>query len=514
MNTLIIEIHDSCLRALLSHDGVPAYCRAFDFAPFAPPSGTDAEPGDASANKHAPKADAQLLIYNSAEEKNSWRRALTPIITQIRSDIKGSIDATHLIIPSDEVTIATHHLPKMSRADAKILIGNIIRKESKEDFPPYSIIPGATDQKTQTWYSLFIPTSTLQNYRKAFSACGLRLGSITTSVNAMINAFQSVREAIFNTYAIFEIQHGFVDAFYISSDGILHIERLPYAASATLPGEGNVTVEKAQKNRLFKILNTIFSINSNYQNTNPRTPVQMVWICGLEGGLEEIAATIKEAMGVEVAIAPAIPGGLPGESGFVPLAGLASALLQGTATAYSAADFFQRFPLRKTSGSIIYVATAVAALLMLGYNEREYRNLRSQVQHAQVAVSPRQDLVRATAAAADAKRLETLKNLTSGQIVFYNLFRQLANDLPDGVFLESLEFHLKDGKGLLGISAMAQQSDKIGENMLLSRLMQMLDRSPALKNHTEPAITVVTKANERYLKISVTSEVTPLDTSK
>lgn len=515
MNALIIDIRDTCLRAVLSDDGALDYCRTFDFEPSG--SGTITESTaneDQPARKHAAAVDNPYLIYYDTEEKNPWDLALRQIINQIRADIKTSIDSVHLIIPSDEVIMASHQLPKMARLDAQKLIGRKLSSETKEEFPPFSIIPGASDQKTQTWYSLYIPSGTLREYHKAFSSCRMRLTSITTPVNAMIDAFHSVREAIFNAHAIFEIQRGFIEAFYISADGLLHFQRLPYASAATNKEISAEEAEKILKQKIFKIINTIFSVNSQYQSSHPGTPVQMAWVCGLESGLEEIATALKEAMGIEVGIAPAMPTGLPDESGYVPLAGFAAALQRNSATTYSVADFFKRFPLRKTSGSIVYTVTACAALLAFTLTERDYRSHLKQLKQMQQPTDPKLAKNKPGASTAYAKNLDALKKLTTRQIVFYDLFRELASDLPDGVYLENLEFHLKDDKGIIDITAVARLDDRIAENMLLSRLMAMFDRSPTLKYHREPSITVISKDKDRFLKISVACEVNPIDSKK
>ncbi len=509
MNALIIDIRETSLRAVFRNDaGVLEYSRTFDFEPLKNIH------GKIGGNQETGIQDAESDNPYFVGSHNLWEFELKDVLKKIRSEVSTSIDTTHLIIPPYEVITAIHQLPKMSRQDAEKLIGRKISAASKEESPPFSIIPGASDQKTQTWHSLYIPSSTLKLYRKAFAFSKLRLTSITTPVNAMLNAFQSVREAIFTTHAVFEIRHGFVEAYYISGDGILYFERLPCGAPATTPDGSEEESEKVQKFRLFKILNTIFRINSNYQAANPEIPVQMGWVCGLEGALEEIAIALKEAMGVEVGIAPALPTGLLDESGYVPLAGFSAALQKEAATFYSAPDIFHRFALRKRSGFIIYAVASIAALLTFTLTERDYRKLRTQVQRTQQAVTPKQNQARAAASAAYTKNLESLKNVTSRQFIFYNLFRELANSLPDGVFLENLEFRLKDGKGLLDITAIARLSDKTGENRLLSKLMEMFDRSPTLRSHREPAITVFTRDKERFLKITVTSEVDPFDTTK
>lgn len=515
MNNLIIDIRDTSLRAVLSCDGVLEYCRTFDFEPLTPQLESDSETQQGQVRKHVPAADNPYLIYyDDSNDNNPWDLALGVIVRQLYADISSSIDSVHLILPSDEVIIETHQLPKMARPDALKLIGRKISAETKEEFPPFTIIPASSDQKTQTWRSLYVPTSTLRGYHKAFAACRMRLTSITTPINAMVDAFRSVREAIFNAHAIFEIQRGFIEAFYISNDGLLHFQRLPYSSPAATEEQSDEEAEKAQKQKIFKILNTIFSVNSQYQSANPTTPVQMAWVCGLESGLEEIATALKEAMGIEVGIAPAMPTGLTNESCYVPLAGYAAALQSNSATTYAAADFFQRLPLRKTPGLIIYLVTACAALLAVTLTEMDYRKLQKQAKTSQQVLNPKQGLNKTPATAAYTKNLEALKKLTSRQFAFYTLFRELATDLPEGVYLENLEFHLKDDKGLINITALARLDDKIAESMLLTKLMTMLDRSATLKKHSEPAITVFSREKERFLKITVVCEVAQLDTTK
>ena len=509
MNALIIDIRETSLRALFRNDnGILEYSRTFEFEQVTDLQGNIAEHQQISIQNAS--SDNPYLL----ERHNRWILELKAALKKIRAEISTSIDSTHLIIPPYEVISAIHQLPRMSRQDSETLIRRKISAESNEEAPPFSIIPGSSTQKAQNWHSLYIPSATLKLYRKAFALSKLRLTSITTPVNAMINSFQSVREAIFTTHAVFEIQHGFVEAYYISGDGILYFERFPYSAGDSAPEGSEEENDKTRKFRLFKILNTIFRINSNYQSANPEIPVQMGWVCGNESALEDIASALKEAMGIEVGIAPAMPTGLPDESRYVPLAGFATALLNETATAYAAADIFHRFALRKRSGFIIYAVTACAALLSITVTEREYRKMQKQVAQVRQLTDQKQIRSKTAASAAYTKNLAALKMATSRQFVFYSMFRELATNLPDGVYLENLEFHQKDAKGTVVITALARLDDNIAESMLLTRFMALFDRSPTLKNHHEPVISVLTRDKERFLKITVTSEVTPLDTKK
>ncbi|MSN24635.1 MAG: hypothetical protein GJV46_02075 [Geobacter sp.] len=514
MNTLIIDISETCLRAVLSNDGQLEFCRRFDFIPKALSPGEAAGHGQQSVIISSADDNSSQVYYDADDKRNPWELALKEIVKRIRLDINRKIDATHLILPVADVVITPHQLPRMPRQDAEKVIGRKIKDETKEEFPPFSIIPASSDQKTQTWFSLYVPSSTLQEYRKTFAANRLRLSSITTPINAMIDAFQGVREAIFNSYAVFEIQRGVIEAYYITADGMLLFQSLPYSYTENVAEGSSEENEKTNKFRLFKIIDTIFRINSSYQTSYPQIPVQMAWVCGMEKGLDDIAAALKEAMGLEVGIAPAIPTALQDENGYVPLVGFASALQNGTATVYSVADFLKRFPLRRTSGMIIFAVTGVLALLVMAQTERAYRKLDKQVKQLQQSNNSSQNRAKATASAAYSKNLDSLKKLTAGQFVFYNLFRELANGLPEDAYLEDLEYHLKDDKGVLEITTVARLSDKIGESMLLSKLMMMFDKSAILRKRQEPSITVVPKENGRYLRITVTSEVNLLDKTK
>lgn len=483
MNTLIVDIRESVVRAIISQEGGPRYHRVFRHSGL--------EEGDETASGEG--------------------MSLPEILKTIRSESGCFIESAGLILPPEQVHLSKHTTAKVSVSDAEKIIGRKIVAESKEEYPPFSILPGASDQKTQTWQSLYVPTATIKHYQKIFRANRIKLKSITTPVNAMLEAFKSVRETIFNADAVFEISAGYVEAYYISSDGILHTECLSYLGGGKLAESGVNDPEKMLKQLMFKIINTIFKINSHYQLANPQTPVQLAWVCGEISGLDEIAEALKEAMSVEVAIAPSIQSGMDDENAYVPLIAFAAALEGGTAVSYAAADFFKRFPLRKTYGIAIYSITSLMALLAMILTEREYQSLRTQVEPLTQGSAKGQA---AKVVPSYLKNLETLKKLTSQQFLFYPLFRELANDLPDGIVLESLDYRFKDDKGTIVVTALAPLGVKGNGSELPGRLMALFHHSPSLQNYREPAISTVTKEKDQYLKIVFTSEVKPLDATK
>ncbi|MDD2364858.1 MAG: hypothetical protein PHN84_01700 [Desulfuromonadaceae bacterium] len=485
MTSLIIDIRETIVRAIVSQDGVPGYHRTFEHA------------GSAKASSENTEAVTGLPLQE--------------ILKTIRKECGSSIDAAYLILPQDDVVISYHTTPKLSKIDAEKIIDRKIKTESNEEFPSFSIVQTTSDQKAQNWMAQYVPAATLKRYRKLFRANKLKLKSITSPINAILDSFKIVREAIFNAHAIYEIIDGYVEAYYISADGILYFERHPYTKEGRSDENLEADGEKALKQLLFKIINTIFRINSNYMAENPQIPLQLAWICGDVGELNEIATALKEAMSVEVAIAPAMPSGMENESAYVPLGGFAASLHNGTAVTYSTADFFRRFPLRKTYGISIFVLTGLLALLAFFLTEREYQTLRKQIDSTQKN-GERDSSSRSNPS--HLKNMEVLKKLTSKQFVFYPIFRELANDLPKGVFLESVEYKFKDDIGNITITALIPLGERVTTTNIPGQLMSVFDASPYLNNHLEPSISTVFKDKEPFLKIVFNCEVKSIDTTK
>lgn len=485
MNQLIIHIHERTVRALVYQDGAPGFARSYEYVS-----------SEMAADDEAVKSPTALQ--------------LPEILKAIRLECGCSVNETHLILPPEDFLTSHHTTPKIPRGDAEKIISRKISAETKEEFPSFSIMPASSDQKSQTWTALYVPGATLNRYHKTFASAKLKLKSVTTATNAMMDAFKTVREAIFNAHAIFEIVGGYVEAYYITSEGMLLNERLAYIPTANTSEIVEVDPDKSLKQLLFKIINTIFRINSHYQAENSQTPVQLAWVCGDVSGLDEIATALKEAMSIEVAIAPPISNGMDNESAFVPLAGYVAAFQAGSAVTYSVVPFLRRFPVRKTYGVILYAVVSALAFLAFFLTEKEYRALKKQVSNYSLQNSK----TSSKAKSPQLKNLEQLKKLTANQMVFYPLFRELANELPDGVFLENIDYKFKDDKGVVVITALAPLESKLFKTDFPSRIMALFDRSAVLQNHREPVISTVSKDNKNFLKLTFTSEVKAVDTTK
>jgi hypothetical protein len=118
------------------------------------------------------------------------------------------------------------------------------------------------------------------------------------------------------------------------------------------------------------------------------------------------------------------------------------------------------------------------------------------------------------ASAAFAKNLDLLRKLSGNQVIFYPIFRELAASLPDGMYLDSFSYLSKDSRDTIDISATFPQTGNLGTQKNLTRLIEILNRSPYLKHYREPSVISTSRGPEKIMTIKFTCEVTPLDTAK
>ena len=316
---------------------------------------------------------------------------------------------------------------------------------------------------------------------------------------------QHIRESIFNAHAVYEINNTTIEAYYVSTSNLLLHETLPISDyDEPNPGQDP---ERDKKRRVFTILDHLYRVNSQYQAAHPMTPLQKVWLCGTDSTLGDLATALQDAMDVETEL-------LSGDSNgsYTALKGFVKASQGGHVVNYMHPDLLRRLPLRNTSGMLVYIATTLlTAFLVISTEYRHARLSKQNLEEKKALAALKQS--QATSAAF-AKNLDLLRKLSGSQVMFYPLFRELAMSLPDGVFLESFSYSSKDNRDTIELSAMFRQSSDLGTQKTLTRLMEVLDRSPYLYNHREPSVISSTRELKKVMTVKFTCEVTPRDTAK
>jgi hypothetical protein len=244
------------------------------------------------------------------------------------------------------------------------------------------------------------------------------------------------------------------------------------------------------------------------------TPLQKVWLCGTDATIPELATTLQDAMDVETSLL--LPAGPADdqtlEYPFTALKGLQQAYYDDVLVNFMHPDLLRRFPLRKKSGMLIYIATALLAVSVVLTTEYRHVRLKKQADSAKKALIAQKQSQATTASFA--KNLDLLRKLSGSQVMFYPIFRELAMNLPDGVYLDSFSYSSKDNHDTVDISATFLHSSDLGTQKTLTRLMESMKRSPYLSHYREPSVISATKDLKKAMTVKFTCEVNPLDTTK
>lgn len=492
MADLFLDIRDRYIRAIAAENGVVRFQKAY------PLEAT--ESNGRNGQDEQPARNAGLL-----------EGELAAVLSRIRTEAGVSLDQTHLVLPSADVRFSTHVLPRMPQQDACKLLSRKITAEADDENPQISLVPMAVEKNNQTWLAEYVTPETLKAYKKEFSASRLKLKTVTTALDATLHAVAAIRESIFNAHAVFEINTHSIVAYYISSSCLLHHETLELAELIDF-ANGSDT-ERNLKRRMFTILDLLYRINSQYLSANPMTPLQKVWICGTDTSIPELVIALQDAMDVETSmLAAGQTDDQVSESTFFVLNGLQKAYQDGAVVNFMNPDLLRRFPLRKRSGMLVYLATTLLAAWFVISTEHHHSRLKQQAANEKRTLAALKSSQ--TTSAAFAKNLELLRKLSGEQVIFYPILRELAMNLPDGVFLDSLNYSSRDSLDTLEISATFLQTSDLGTQKTISRLMETMNRSPHLKNHREPSISSSTRDSKKSMTVKFTCEVTPRDSAK
>jgi hypothetical protein len=327
---------------------------------------------------------------------------------------------------------------------------------------------------------------------------------VTTSLDSTLHAISHIRESIFNAHAVFEINDTSIDAYYVSSSSLLLYETLPINDDEDI--KNHLDTERAQKRRMFTILDRLYRINTQYMTAHPMTPLQKVWLCGTDTAITDLSKALQEAMDVEVDLLS------PDEDAYVALKGFWKAYQGGLVFNFMHSDLLNRFPLRKKTGLLIYIVTVLLVVFFVVTTEFRHSKLKKQAFEEKKALTALK--LSQTKSGSFTKDLDLLRKLSGNQLMLYPILRELSSNLPDGIYLDSFSYSGKDNHDTIDISATFIQSSDLGTKKTLTSLMEIMNHSPYLKHYREPSVISNTKELKKTMTVKFTCEVTPLESAK
>ncbi len=487
MADLFLDIRDRHIRALVSDSGHLHFQRTYDLQAL--------KPNHQARSEHTPDGHAADLLEGE----------LANVIATIRTDAAITIDQAHLILPSADVLYETHRLPRMPQEDALKLLTRKNLEKTGDESALISLTPMAIDQNSQEWLTEYIPTETLRTYKKELSSSKVKLKTVTTALDSTLHAITRIRESIFNAHAIFEINFSTIEVYYVSATTLLLHETLRISDEEE-PHKDHET-ERSLKKRQFAILDRLYHVNAQFISAHSMTPLQKVWLCGTDKSIAELSSVLQDAMDVETSL---LNDG--NDSSFIALNGFYEAYQAGRVVNLMHTVLLSHFQLRKSSGLLIYIATALLAVFFIITAEYRHNRLKKQVIVEKKELSTLK--ASQTASTSFVKNLDLLRKLSGSQVIFYPIFRELAVSLPDGVYLDSFSYVNKDSRDTIEVSTTFNQPGDLGTEKTLTKLMKIMDQSPYLHQHREPSVISGIKKTQKTMTVKFTCEVDPLDTAK
>ena len=432
------------------------------------------------------------------------------ILSEISSDIGMKLDKIHCILPSEDTAVAVYSLPVMSRSDAEKVIQRKLVKDTNVPLPIYNILSmGALGDK-QAYIVETIKRETIERYQTFFRERKIEVKTFTTALHANLKAAGKANIDPSLTTAILDIGHDIIEMTVLSHDRVLSYGK---AAVHSLDIEKELqsgkTTDRIEKMRVYRVVEAVFNAQSDYKKSYPDDPVQAFLVCGTGGGLTGIHEALTESLNVSSAALDTFKTTVTDGFQFTALHGLALSVLDGTAVNYLPRESAVKLPLASLNKNALITTLSIYAIIivaLVSIVELRYRTAKRSLD----AKTPSGQVGNLGPLGTDPYVVHGayLKGLLAKQVGWNGIFGYLADNTPDGVYINSLTTNQQSGGRSLEIDFVTSSYTEVGRSKLLSKITAMIDRSGLLKRTGEPVISVTSnQAKAKLLHLKVTCEV-------
>ncbi len=495
MANVYFDFRSMQVRVLIASGNDVKYCRTF----AAPPeSGVHRDLAD--GERHSSGLSALFKNFH----KNAF---LLELLAQVRAESGETVTHAHVILPWDAVVVSNHTTPKIPLPDAEKIVARELIAATGDDLPVFHISPIGFELKHQSFVAEYIHVDRVKEYIKLFASCRVTLTTLTTSLHANLAAFARQRELLNGVIAIIDINSDVIEACYVNSSEMVHYEKLiiPPADVEGQDADDDPDSERSQRRRLFGIANSLYTIHSHYMAAgNAQVPVEKVWLCGMECSIPGITDALSEAMGIKVALANET---MPDGHAYAGLLGLVDAVGRGEEVNFILPAHIKKFSFARKE--IIAAAVGIYVLIMMTIffvAEINYRTVRKELELEKKSLQ--QLKTKTVSAKSYAKNLESLKSLQAKEVAFYDIFRDLANQLPASISIERIAYKKNEKADSFELVFIAGHTPALGNSREFTRLSHVLENIKYLKKHNEPDIAVVEIDNKKLVRIKFICDIT------
>lgn len=411
------------------------------------------------------------------------------------SDIKP--DTAHIILPSSEVIFENITLQNVPMEDAEFIIRNKIISERDIKSPLIHLTPLGSDKMQQTYLVETIEKEIAEKYTKILSANGVKVRTLSTPIHANIRFFRDFIKSA-GTFGILDLGREFMEFTVISDSVLILHERIPIQKAQM--DEVEKKLETFDRLILFKIVEKFHNLYKRLKNTLPDQSLSKVFLCGPLCVHKELIETLSEIIVVE----PLVDTDEDAPCLYASIKGLIRGVLDNSIVNFleRSGKFFSHF--EKRCKRYVLITMVIYLILLSGgffYVENKYKkaSLRLKLETKELSKGARKGSY--------AKRLSYLVSLSERDIPFYEILRYLANNLPEGIFLEKVNYIGKDDKTIIEFNFIIKDTSALVRESLLTQLSSTLNNSSYLKNDGEPSISIVTKDKAKIIQVRLAVEV-------
>lgn len=487
MSRIFLDIRDSLLNALIYDGDSLRYECSFD---------VHSVEWQESKGKE-PTQHEELLFHRTGGKET----VLSSILSRIIKQSAVNVTSGYLLAPDSRLMSDTITLPKIDPEDASRIIE---RKFNPSGALQLYISLVEESSHSQVWSVEYLPGELVKKYEDSFKSAGVKLQGITTANHVALHAIPGEYSmSAGRVYALYDTSLNAVEGFYFYESRLIHKER--FILDETASGQISGNEEQLRKMKLFKMLDGIYRINANFAFSNPGSDIHQLLLCGTHPQIGEIAESLSEAMGIEVFVLSMFDTVYSTAGRYALLTGYLNALQQGVAVDFLRHEILQQKALRVRTGVYIYSLTVLLALGSVAVRENTYRKVSAELAGEKQKLSQLK-----TVSVKSLKIAETITALNKevdADALFYALFRDFANNLPDGAFLKGVQIkRLKSGR-TMEIVAVTRKTPDIHVRKILSRLQGYLSTSAFFQLSKEPVITIVGKDNDRSVEMKFVCEL-------
>lgn len=403
-------------------------------------------------------------------------------------------DTAHIIIPPSEVITETITLQNMPVEYAEMIIRRKIMTEKGIKSPLIHLTPLRAEGAQQTYLIEAVEKDAVEKYIKALSLHKIKIKTITTSFQANIEAFKGIGKDV-RTLGILDLDENLMEFTIIRDSAPIIYERISFQK----PDKEEVE-EKPQDRldriALFKIAEKFHNIYRRIKNILVDQTLSKVFLFGPYCSSKELIEVLSEIteIGVpeeeDLCLYSTIKGlvmGVPGKS-----------IANFLESKKSFSDLIRRYRRFAFAVMIAYLVLLFSGYL---YVENKYRKANQRFALVTKAMSQKATGVNPV------EQMKILKGISEKDIPIYEVMGYLSNNLPDNVFLESLNYAGKDDRTTMALVFIIKDLKGMGRDALLTKLLRTLDNSVYLRKHSEPSLSILTRDKDRILQVSVTVEV-------